>query len=293
MWRGWHKFTEEYFDAMASVPSTFPSISSAGAQPVVGPDGEPLFALVLDNLIGDDAMAHVLREAEGAGFEEAMMNTGDVSQEKGQLDTGSRQSRRAIFTSTSLAEELWTVLEPHMPPAEVVPGPRWRGWRAVGVNPRLRVLQYSETDRFEVHMDGSYSNRSQPPQAKARTEANKDDKDYDNDDNDDDNEEEEEELQKSFLTLQVYLNDGGGRDFTGGGTRFITPVGGGQKKRKSPEAAPEPEQFDATTAFDTCDVVPRRGRVLMFQHNIWHEGERITRGSKLVLRSEIMFAQRA
>ena len=105
MWRGWHKFTEEYFDAMASVPSTFPSISSAGAQPVVGPDGEPLFALVLDDLIGDDVMAHVLREAEGAGFEEAMMNTGDVSQEKGQLDTGSRQSRRAIFTSTSLAEE--------------------------------------------------------------------------------------------------------------------------------------------------------------------------------------------
>ena len=56
---------------MASVPSTFPSISSAGAQPVVGPDGEPLFALVLDDLIGDDVMAHVLREAEGAGFEEA------------------------------------------------------------------------------------------------------------------------------------------------------------------------------------------------------------------------------
>jgi len=105
---------------------------------------------------------------------------------------------------------------------------------------------------------------------------------------------EQHEVQKSFLTLQVYLNDGGGKDFTGGATRFITPldpVYKEKKQRKCAESSAATETADRYD-FDVCDVVPRRGRVLMFQHNIWHEGQTVVAGRKEVLRTEIMFAQR-
>jgi len=82
--------------------------------------------------------------------------------------------------------------------------------------------------------------------------------------------EETGQKRRSFLTLQVYLNGGGEVDFKGGATRIFSSI------------APIPVVHD---------VVPRTGRVLLFQHNVWHIGEEVLEGTKLVLRTEVMFTE--
>jgi hypothetical protein len=64
---------------------------------------------------------------------------------------------------------------------------------------------------------------------------------------------------ESQLTFMIYLNE----DFEGGRTLF-------------------PELNGAAT--------PKTGRALLFQHKILHEAERVERGIKYALRSEILYA---
>lgn len=63
---------------------------------------------------------------------------------------------------------------------------------------------------------------------------------------------------RSLLTLLVYLND----DFTGGETEF-----------------PEKNQT----------IVPRIGDALWFQHAVLHAGTQVTRGTKYVLRTDVLY----
>jgi prolyl 4-hydroxylase len=63
---------------------------------------------------------------------------------------------------------------------------------------------------------------------------------------------------KSLLTFMVYLNEG----FGGGETDF-------------------PEQGQT--------IVPGTGTALLFQHMVLHAGKRVTSGTKLVLRSDVLY----
>lgn len=73
-------------------------------------------------------------------------------------------------------------------------------------------------------------------------------------------------MQKSFVTLHLYLND---KDLEGGATRFWTP----DKK-------------------NFLDVEPRVGRVLIFQQRMLvHSGEAVIKGIKQTMRSDFMFEQ--
>lgn len=67
-----------------------------------------------------------------------------------------------------------------------------------------------------------------------------------------------DENERSLLTLILYLNE----EFTGGATAFL--------------------DFDVQTT-------PRTGRVLWFQHKLYHEGCAVTTGVKYVLRSDVMY----
>lgn len=360
----------ERFEELANLPSTFPTSSEAGAIDI---DGK--FAVVVDDIMPEELLGRIIALAEEQEFSAALLNVGDGHQEKGVLNESSRKSQRSVIDSDSLAAEIFETLQPVLPASSKVPGPRFnnskgsnkdkgvssasasaalgnggngndekRGeWVPVAVTACLRVLKYEEGDKFEVHQDGSYvieagggssttTNSSDLPQsplqsaeaaAAAATRGQE---------------------RRSFLTLQIYLNDGGGRDFTGGGTRFMSEVaaaaaasgdsgGDGNKERKSkskqkqkqkkppkgpPAAAASVDSADTSGAhsvqqhqvaaaaasppsspsstsssFVVRDVVPRRGRVLLFQHNIWHEGELLTAGTKMVLRSEILYERQA
>jgi len=77
----------------------------------------------------------------------------------------------------------------------------------------------------------------------------------------------EEKRQKSFLTLHLYLTDDESLNLKGGSTRFWSP--------------------DKTKFMD---VEAKRGRVLIFQQRmLWHSGEPVTGGTKITMRSDMMF----
>ena len=70
--------------------------------------------------------------------------------------------------------------------------------------------------------------------------------------------------QASFITIQLYLNEG----MQGGNTTFLS---------------------DDDDAEKAVGVEPRVGRVLVFQHNIRHEGSLLSAGIKYTMRTDIMY----
>ncbi|UJR13791.1 hypothetical protein I4U23_000801 [Adineta vaga] len=71
-------------------------------------------------------------------------------------------------------------------------------------------------------------------------------------------------MEQSQLTIMAYLND----SFTGGHTNFL------DEKSKPPPV--------------TYALKPETGMVLIFQHEIYHEGEAVITGKKYIMRSEPM-----
>jgi hypothetical protein len=129
-----------------------------------------------------------------------------------------------------LAKELFERLKNHIP-AE------WKGNAVAGFNERLRFLRYSPGDYFDQHYDGCY----------VRPDGS----------------------QRSFLTVMLYLNDGG-EEMVGGHTTFLNV-----KKGKGP--------------LGPVSVMPKPGRVLIFQHDIMHEGSLVSSGHKYSMRTDIMY----
>jgi WD40 repeat protein len=70
----------------------------------------------------------------------------------------------------------------------------------------------------------------------------------------------------SRLTFMIYLNDGS--EFQGGATRYYHDRSGAQLLRS---------------------VTPRRGACILFDHALWHDGEAVQRGTKYVLRSDLIY----
>lgn len=77
---------------------------------------------------------------------------------------------------------------------------------------------------------------------------------------------------KSFFTVLIYLND----DFDGGETTFITYKRNLIKNKIKNEKILTP-------------IIPKKGKLLVFNHNILHEGSLLINGSKIVLRNDIMY----
>ena len=69
--------------------------------------------------------------------------------------------------------------------------------------------------------------------------------------------------EESFITVQLYLNEG----FEGGNTTFMKRYTNGEN----------------------VGVVPKTGRVLVFQHDIEHEGSLLLQGTKYAMRTDIMY----
>jgi tetratricopeptide (TPR) repeat protein len=72
---------------------------------------------------------------------------------------------------------------------------------------------------------------------------------------------------KSFYTFMIYLNGG----FDGGATNFLSDSATPPRGRVLESLAPE------------------AGMLLVFQHNIYHEGEELRGGLKYMMRSDVMY----
>ncbi|CAF2806600.1 unnamed protein product [Rotaria sp. Silwood2] len=70
-------------------------------------------------------------------------------------------------------------------------------------------------------------------------------------------------LERSYITIQLYLNEG----FQGGETTFV-------------------HVLDATK---NVSCIPRTGMVLVFQHDLLHEGSPLMKGRKYTVRTDVMY----
>eukprot|EP01083_Nonionella_stella_P069417 185057_1 len=73
--------------------------------------------------------------------------------------------------------------------------------------------------------------------------------------------------EESFVTFLLYLNEG----FKGGSTTL----------------------FDLNDETNNKAVVPETGMVLLFQHDIWHDGEEVVKGTKYCIRTDVMYEANA
>lgn len=128
------------------------------------------------------------------------------------------------------------------------------GAHAVGLNARWRLYKYNPSDVFRPHTDGAWPGSGVSPQTGGLVQDIYGDR-------------------FSQLTWVLYLND----DFDGGATRFFHPSG---------EA---PNEW-----FVSGEVPAVRGAVLCFWHgqhplSPLHEGSLVTRGTKYIVRSDVLF----
>ncbi|KAK0661367.1 hypothetical protein DIS24_g2582 [Lasiodiplodia hormozganensis] len=247
--------------------------------------------------------------AEGGTWERAMINMGGGRQA---LAVETRNCGRIIFDSDEIAARLWARVAPHVPELAVLEGERWclppakqwttgrewdegwgsvlhprqvqrrERWRCAGLNERLRFLRYEGGEYFKPHCDGVYEReRKEGPDGKMAP------------------------VERSFFTLHLYLNDG------------EEVRGDEDRERRSPfigrvEGEPEEPLMGGATTFHgpddfftlsfgdpdsemrkrKVDVVPKVGRILLFQHrNIVHSGDDVVRGVKYTMRTDVMFTK--
>ncbi|TFK34733.1 hypothetical protein BDQ12DRAFT_689090 [Crucibulum laeve] len=168
----------------------------------------------------------------------------------GAIHTSFRNSERVLKIDEDASRMIYERLKPFVEDIqEIKPASKWAAitvrpgrkqgptWKMVRVNPRLSFLRYGPGHYFKPHCDGLLE-----------LEANG-------------------KIQKSFVTLHIYLNEGDGLE--GGATRFWTPDG---------------QHF--------LDVEPRLGSVLIFQQRMLaHSGEEVICGVKYTMRSDFMFEE--
>jgi hypothetical protein len=83
---------------------------------------------------------------------------------------------------------------------------------------------------------------------------------------------------RSILTLLIYIND----DFEGGDTVFYDTYG----TRTREDLVDDELKRGYTERFR---YKPKTGSVLIFNHNMIHEGEALSHGTKYVIRSDVVF----
>jgi hypothetical protein len=140
------------------------------------------------------------------------------------------------------------------------------------LNPRLRILRYDSDDGgddggddFSPHFDATTEDLT-----------------------------EQGSVWRSYITVLVYLNDCAttgtyadptatnkpdSKAYTGGRTLFLS-----QK--------PASSNTSSDTASDTSSSVsvqPSAGSVALFEHDQFHSGERVTSGTKWIMRTDVMF----
>ncbi len=131
-----------------------------------------------------------------------------------------RDQDRVIIDDPTIAADLFTRLQPHLPA-------QMGGLVLQRLNERLRMYRYRTGQRFAPHMDHWY----RPTDSTI-----------------------------TLHTVLVYFND----NFVGGETRFM-------------------EQLEQV-------IVPKTGRVAIFQHKVRHEGCPVESGTKYAMRTEVIYA---
>ena len=244
------------------------------------PEYVGLYAYVLDNCLTPEECQTLLRAVEHRAshtWERAMINVGSGRQAMA-MDV--RNCGRIIWDDSQVVAKIWKRVEHLLPDIARLEnqgrvtglGPVRRGevWTLKRLNERMRFLKYeggeyfkrthdddrarlvSHTDRDAAHYDGVY----QTPDGSER----------------------------SYFTLHLYLN----------GTLDDTQLATMQPEQR--HVAMETSCKGGATPFFSedeqirCDIDPRPGRILIFQHrDLLHSGDDVLQGVKYTMRTDIMY----
>jgi hypothetical protein len=181
-------------------------------------------AFTLSHIFSPEECQEWLTIVEEKGYSTALLNVGAGRE----IHVPQyRDSSRCLIDSPELAQKLFLRLESFLPRT-------WKNgkFELVGLNERLRFLRYDPGQRFIPHTDGQYRR-------------------------------EDGSGEESFLTVQLYLNEG----FQGGETTFI----------------------DTDDPKNRTSFPIKTGKVLIFEHRIVHEGTAVTEGRKYAMRTDVMY----
>lgn len=181
-------------------------------------------AFTLSHIFSSEECQEWIRMSEEKGYEPALLNVGGGRQISAPKY---RNSDRCIIDSHELAEKLFIRLKSFLPLT-------WKDgkFELVGLNERLRFLRYDPGQKFHPHTDGQYRRQDGSGE-------------------------------ESFITVQLYLNEG----YKGGETTFV-----------STENTKHRVSFPIKT-----------GLVLLFEHRILHEGSAVEEGRKYTMRTDVMY----
>ncbi|KAL8668149.1 MAG: hypothetical protein Q9202_000127 [Teloschistes flavicans] len=215
------------------------------------PEYKGLYAVILDNVLTRAECDHLVRAAEARTNGEWEQAMINIGGGHQRLITDARDCGRIIWDDAEIVAKIWNRVKDQVP--EIL---SLRGQAQITGNGPVRrgetwgFSRLNERMRFLKYTEGQYFR----PHC---------DGSYVTPDG--------EEI--SFYTLHLYLNEpekfAPGGQKAGGATRFHTM------------------SWDENKHFD---VDPKVGRVLVFQHrNLLHSGEDVTRGTKLTLRTDLMY----
>jgi hypothetical protein len=170
----------------------------------------------------------------------------------------------------------------------------------MGLNPRLRVLKYDaqDGDEFPPHFDATTTTTMMTATTTTTTKT--------------------KHTMTSLITVLLYLNDGGGINYEGGETIFLsnTTTSKLPKNRRTNQngsGMEESFQTDAITSDsptfqshssntnnyynnnnnnnnnNATVITPSAGTVVLFEHDLFHGGRPLLWGTKYVLRTDVMF----
>ncbi|CAC5390453.1 unnamed protein product [Mytilus coruscus] len=214
-------------------------------------------AFALYNVLTQEECNKYIKVSEDIGYEAAKVGKNQI------VLTDIRQSSRCLWDTSEETNKIWNIIKPYIPAT-------WQNRKVIGLNEsiertcfptmrcwwknftkpgftakdknirltfdgfgycfRLRFLRYDPGEYFKPHYDGRY---------------------------------ERETGEKSYFTIQVYLNEG----YKGGSTNFLS------RNRK-----------------EKVEFIQKLGSILVFQHDMLHEGSELISGRKYTIRTDIMYS---
>lgn len=224
------------------------------------PEYRHKYVVVLDNFFDLDDCKRLYALTGGSmednysgNWEQAQLNGGG---DKQYLDTSYRNSGRIMIDDFDTADWILEKIEPHLEEIHLLDhASRHYGYRKKGGgNQQAQLIRLNERLRYLKYVPGSFFKRHCDGlyHTADRKEA-------------------------SYYTLQIYLT-GDAEGLEGGSTRIFS-----RKDSWGDE--------DSPLKGPCVDIPPRAGRVLVFeQDNVLHSGEPITKGVKITIRTDFMYA---
>lgn len=243
------------------------------------PEYDGLYATIIDNALSEAECNTLIRAAEahaGGKWEQAMVNVG-LGRQK--LISDVRDCGRIIWDDHITVGKIWSRISSSVPELESIEtaarvtghGPVKRGetYQMSRLNERMRFLKYGSGQYFRrkhqppplptppfIPLLSPKNTYPLPPSPTAHEDGM-----YITPNG----------HERSFYTLHLYLNE------------------------SNPHAPEGPLQGGATTFHSDnmqrrLDVLPKIGRVLLFQHRgLLHSGDDVTGGIKLTMRTDLMY----